>query len=143
MSFVAVQQCMAASRPTLNVITWLSLVTSLWICAILCGQLGLVAGETTTFQVIKFQNYGVDMWTARGLRNVWQFLSSGHFTVTPLVAGSNSSRSKAGRGAGKDSAPEHRCGSQHCSHNHGHSGSGALPAGGELDGPSLLGKQDV
>ena len=49
--FVEEQRCMVATHLTLDVITWLSVVTSLWIMFIFCGQMGLVAGETTTYQV--------------------------------------------------------------------------------------------
>lgn len=49
---LAVQQCMLQTRATVAVVTWLSAVVALWILCIFSGQLGLIAGETTTYQVL-------------------------------------------------------------------------------------------
>lgn len=44
---------MLINHPSLALATWLSGCTSIWIFAILIGQLALVASETTTFEVNK------------------------------------------------------------------------------------------
>lgn len=114
--FVAVQQCMFSSHNTLGCVTWLSTLAAVWIFFIFCGQVGLVAGETTTFQVIRHHNYGVDMWNARGLRNVVAFLSTGSYTVSP----SKRDRDRApGRAPLLQSGHEtSRCTSKHCKQDH-------------------------
>jgi hypothetical protein len=101
---------MVASHNTLNSITWLSAVAAAWIFFIFCGQVGLVAGETTTFQVIRHHNYGVDMWNARGLRNVLTFLRTGSYSVVQ----SPPRRIKTNRPA--SSQHDSRCSSKHCKH---------------------------
>ncbi len=106
---------MVASHNTLNSITWLSAVAAMWIFFIFCGQVGLVAGETTTFQVIRYHNYGVDMWNARGLRNVLTFLRTGSYTVAQLPSKRTKS-SRTAQGGISGGRESHHCSSKNCKH---------------------------
>lgn len=73
--------------------------------------------------MIKHRNYGVDMWTARGLRNVLHFVATGNYSVAPKRA--------------KKEPP--KCTSRNCSHGHDHGHS----VGGDLEeGRGLLLQED-
>jgi hypothetical protein len=104
---LSVQLCMLINRPALLVLSYVTFFTGIWIGGIFCGQMGLIAAETTTFEVMKNNNQGLDMFTARGLRNVLRFFNTGNYPICSVA----------------DSAARSACGSQ-CSHSHhgnGHS----------------------
>lgn len=47
----AVQKCMVMTNPTMACIVWLAFVTAVWIFFLFAGQIAMIAGETTTFEV--------------------------------------------------------------------------------------------
>ena len=49
---IAVQQCMLIERPAVATLTYLTAAVSMWIFGIFLGQMALIAGETTTFEVL-------------------------------------------------------------------------------------------
>ncbi len=125
---------MVVAHNSLNSITWLSVAASVWICFIFCGQIGLVASDTTTYQVnhaslqarhsdmmatqaLKHQNFGLDMCSLRALRSVWTFLRTGHYQVVSSAAVSAASKKKLA-----DSRPRDRragkCESSQCKRDH-------------------------
>lgn len=77
----AVQGCMIRKEPTLFCATWLALFTGIWISFIFFGQLGMIASETTTFEIIKRANYGLPSMTLRGMQNLGKFLLTGQYYI--------------------------------------------------------------
>ncbi|RYH29320.1 hypothetical protein EON65_08915 [archaeon] len=80
------QLCAFHKEKTLLCATWLSFFTGLWILSVLLGQLGMVASETTTFEVIKRGNQGVPVTIVQGVRNIIKFLQTGQYYVTDTPA---------------------------------------------------------
>eukprot|EP00981_Chlorochromonas_danica_P007082 scaffold1551_cov164-Ochromonas_danica.AAC.10 len=77
----AVQYCALLLQPTLCCATWLAMLTGIWILFIFSGQLSMVASETTTFEVIKHGNNGLNPCTSRGFANIMRFLSTGQYYI--------------------------------------------------------------
>lgn len=48
---IAVQRCMVLTLPSVAALTWVAGCTGVWIFGIFLGQMGLIAAETTTFEV--------------------------------------------------------------------------------------------
>jgi hypothetical protein len=113
--FVAVQVCMFQNLPAVLAVTVVTGLTSMWIAALFLGQMGLVASETTTYEVMKHNNKGVDMFTARGLRNLLLFFNTGTYSIVsappPMAAATQ------GGCGGHDGGA---C--NHAHHSHAHSG---------------------
>lgn len=84
--FLAVQHCVLLNYPSISVLTWVTACASLWIAAIFLGQMGLIASETTTFEVMKRKTNGVDGCTWRGARNIVKFFVTGAYAVSSAPA---------------------------------------------------------
>lgn len=105
------QYCVLVDYPAISTITWVTASASVWIFCIFMGQMGLIASETTTYevssrnvcciltiftvlnvigaQVMKFKNNGVDGFSWRGLRNVINFFCTGAYAVSSAAVASN------------------------------------------------------
>ena len=97
---------MIYADPILVLVTWWTSLVGLWIFFILFSQIELIARETTTYEVQKRKNVGVDPCTSRALRSLWLFFTTGMYSISyPSTAG-------ASPGTGHS----HQCTSGKCSH---------------------------
>ncbi len=51
----AVQYCVLVDHPAISTLTWVTASASVWIFFIFLGQMGLIASETTTYEVSKYK----------------------------------------------------------------------------------------
>lgn len=106
---------MLLNQPALLAIGYVTAGTSAWIAAVFCGQMGLIASETTTFEMMKKGNKGLDVLTTRGLRNVILFFQTGAYSICAPELGQKNAHGRSCSSNGKA-----------CSHNHAekHNGNG-------------------
>jgi len=78
---VVTLDCVLRRLPSLLVVTVLSAITCLWVGSILIGQLAMVAAETTTHEMMKYDNYGRSLLSFKALRNIGVFLATGTYAI--------------------------------------------------------------
>mmetsp|Transcript_27769 Transcript_27769/g.61492 ORF Transcript_27769/g.61492 Transcript_27769/m.61492 type:complete len:609 (+) Transcript_27769:163-1989(+) len=121
-ALLAVQACVGWGHAGFWALTYVSLAVGLWILGLCLNQLAMVAGETTTFEMLKRRNQGIDMLSARGLRNLLRFLASGQYSIAaPAVReGAGSVAGLAASGSGSGCSHDHDHAEHGHAHGHGH-----------------------
>lgn len=51
--YFAVQYCVLLDYPAISTLTWVTACASIWILCIFIGQMGMIASETTTYEVTR------------------------------------------------------------------------------------------
>mmetsp|Transcript_421 Transcript_421/g.733 ORF Transcript_421/g.733 Transcript_421/m.733 type:complete len:708 (+) Transcript_421:38-2161(+) len=91
-----VQLCVAMHHPGYFILVYLTFGVGIWIACLFLGQLGLIGAETTTFEMMKFRNEGINLMSVRGARNLLMFFSSGTYSIcTTSTSTANSSSSSS------------------------------------------------
>lgn len=81
-----VQQCAFGLSPAISLVTWLSVLVSVWTTCMWYSQLMLVSEETTTYDVIRKRHDGrTHKSISQKISLVMRFLLTGQYKVKPLT----------------------------------------------------------
>jgi hypothetical protein len=85
LNLFSVQHCVAKKDLAFVVLVWLAILSSTWIGSICLSQLSFVAGNTTSYLVMKGKHDGsCGLFSPVGMRNILHFLQTGTYTAVPM-----------------------------------------------------------
>lgn len=83
--FLSIERCMAKEHPSLDIMTHISCLLSLWLISLTYGQCAMIAFETTTFELLNDNDDQECIPFDQVQRNICDFIRTGRYRVTRKV----------------------------------------------------------